>query len=1067
MLADAHEAPPLQVLGPLGSGEPIDLAALLDRAKLPHDQSVRVWLDVDHDGRFTNDEVTYEGAATHALDGIRLSESQRRSLHRDDPRTVRLRLASGGRSFDFGLIAMPRTRAVTPIRLRSGRIDAEALPEPIRIESGRHHVIQFARIPSADEKAELEELGVALLGYIPDRSFWARIEGEPERVRQTSIAGGLVLARPATADVKLDASLSTADDASQQLAVHFFADASQDEMTRVSALLAKASIKRWESDYAVIARPSFALEQLTGLEGVQWVEPYVEDTRLHSAAGNLQHRVTPLRSAPYSLDGTGVKVAVFDAFWIDGTHPDLAPRIITSDQSLLASNGIPVGSLNRVGAHATHMAGVIASSGAGNADAIGAAPQAVLYSYLEAYTYQNPNATILAQSSALGWRIINHSYGSGYPCADPSTEPCKSDPHWASYIQHAADADTWATQAGVISIYSAGNDGAVKQYPDNWPDENWQTIYSGAVAKNVIATCGASKIANAGETYSIRVDTSKGPTSDGRVKPDLCAVAVPVVDGGIVYTTELNGGYTTTQATSGAAAQVTGIVALLMQAYRNALGQPEAQLPPDLARGLLIHSADDMTEQNAYHEWYGIFDSHAAPGPDYTTGWGYANAQAAVDLLRASTHRGSQRLFNGQLHEYEVTVPAGQPLKVTLAWTDPPASVGTGRALVNDLDLSVSEVGSGATYYPWVLDKDQPMQPATTGINVVDNVEQVVLTNTTNAALTYRIAIRASAVPQGPQAYQLLTDYDLSFDGPPPATLPPSANFSVLCASLECDFTDASTDPDGSVVTRLWNFGDGTTSQQRNPRHLFAAPGSYNVTLTVTDDTNLTATRSSATGVTSCFTAVNSAHYTAGRATRTGFLSYTYYAVGSGTKLGAASTSTSLQGGNGSFDLVSSCPAPLPAPPTVSSISASVSNGVVTVSGTASDINNNVSRVEVAIVAGAAETRSTATGTSSWSRSISGLAPGSYSAYAQAFDSTNLMSTPSASVPFTIPVPTPEQCFTAANSAHYSAGRATRKLQLFTYYYFAVGSNESLGQASTTTSLRGTPGNWRVVTSCP
>jgi hypothetical protein len=156
------------------------------------------------------------------------------------------------------------------------------------------------------------------------------------------------------------------------------------------------------------------------------------------------------------------------------------------------------------------------------------------------------------------------------------------------------------------------------------------------------------------------------------------------------------------------------------------------------------------------------------------------------------------------------------------------------------------------------------------------------------------------------------------------------------------------------------------------------------VTLTVTDSTNLSTPRTRFVPVTSCFTATNANHYAAVRATRTGFFSYTYYAAGSGAKLGGGRTSTALQGTNGSyFDLVSSCPAPLPAPPAVG------------------------------------------------------------------------------------PVPTPEQCFTATNSMHYGAGRASRRQQLFTYSYYAVGSNDSLGQTGTTSSLRGATGSWRLTSNCP
>ena len=55
-------------------------------------------------------------------------------------------------------------------------------------------------------------------------------------------------------------------------------------------------------------------------------------------------------------------------------------------------------------------------------------------------------------------------------------------------------------------------------------------------------------------------------------------------------------------------------------------------------------------------------------------------------------------------------------------------------------------------------------------------------------------------------------------------------------------FIDRSTDADGQVVSWSWNFGDGTTSSEKNPTHTFAQPGDYTVSLTVTDDSGLTNT---------------------------------------------------------------------------------------------------------------------------------------------------------------------------------------------------------------------------------
>ena len=47
-------------------------------------------------------------------------------------------------------------------------------------------------------------------------------------------------------------------------------------------------------------------------------------------------------------------------------------------------------------------------------------------------------------------------------------------------------------------------------------------------------------------------------------------------------------------------------------------------------------------------------------------------------------------------------------------------------------------------------------------------------------------------------------------------------------------FTDASTDPRDAIQSWAWNFGDGTSSTDRNPTHAYSAPGQYTVTLRVT-----------------------------------------------------------------------------------------------------------------------------------------------------------------------------------------------------------------------------------------
>jgi PKD repeat protein len=64
----------------------------------------------------------------------------------------------------------------------------------------------------------------------------------------------------------------------------------------------------------------------------------------------------------------------------------------------------------------------------------------------------------------------------------------------------------------------------------------------------------------------------------------------------------------------------------------------------------------------------------------------------------------------------------------------------------------------------------------------------------------------------------------------------PNADFTSNCIELTCNFTDQSSDPDGSIASRSWNFGDGASSTSTNPSHSYAAAGTYSVMLTVTDD---------------------------------------------------------------------------------------------------------------------------------------------------------------------------------------------------------------------------------------
>lgn len=161
--------------------------------------------------------------------------------------------------------------------------------------------------------------------------------------------------------------------------------------------------------------------------------------------------------------------------------------------------------------------------------------------------------------------------------------------------------------------------------------------------------------------------------------------------------------------------------------------------------------------------------------PSRDQGWGrvdVANAVLPVNPKKANYDNESVTLSTGQLKEYAVDVASsGVPLKVTLAWSDYPASTSAAKALVNDLDLVVISP-SGAEYHG-----NDFAAPYNDTFDRNNNVENVFI-NAPEVG-TYRIRVQAYNVPQGPQRYGLVYSGDFRASTPPADTVPPKVDVAA------------------------------------------------------------------------------------------------------------------------------------------------------------------------------------------------------------------------------------------------------------------------------------------------
>ena len=495
--------------------------------------------------------------------------------------------------------------------------------------------------------------------------------------------------------------------------------------------------------------------------------------------------------AEFGLSGEGVEVGVWDAGAVRVSHQEFAGRVFVMDSSKEHS-------------HATAVAGFVAAAGV-NPEAQGIAYRAHVLSY-----DWNGDDGEMRREAAAGLLISNHSYvpitGWFYDRNEERWEwygdATLSQTEDAGFGAYTAWSAVWDSVAyenpGYTVVAAAGNDrsnagpgeggefffydpevgdwakGGFAPPPRDGGDDGYDCLPASGVALNVLtvgAIYGLPDGWQGSESVRISNFSSFGPTDDGRIKPDLVAQGVGGFTPGPNTDYDYNDRFS---GTSMAAPVVAGGLALVQQFARDRKGKP---LFSDELKALAIQATDEAGDH---------------PGPDYRYGWGLFNVERMVRILadtsgRAGTLR--KTLEPRQNIHVAVYLEAGQSLKATAAWLNPPPEIRPAALddptprLVHDLDLYLAG-DDGVRIFPWVLDPENPTQAARRAANRRDNVEQVLLESAPKSGYYVLTVSAPERLPYGPQSVSLVWQATGTADCPAVEVFQP--DYSTLCLGGQC-----------------------------------------------------------------------------------------------------------------------------------------------------------------------------------------------------------------------------------------------------------------------------------------
>ena len=358
----------------------------------------------------------------------------------------------------------------------------------------------------------------------------------------------------------------------------------------------------------------------------------------------------------------------------------------------------------------------------------------------------------------------------------------------ALYTSHARDVDQFMYDyPDSLILFAAGNTGSTGASSVLAPGTNKNGICVGA-SSNDYQTWEYNMYPDTPPSYfdlnSLAEFSSRGPTSDGRLKPDVVAPGYYTSSAEGSGTTPVNSSSTTvhcetsqSSGTSMSTPAVAGNAALIREYfvkgyYPSGIEDSSATITPSgaLLKAMLVQTAQaleyiiDDTTPTTSTALSGNVNYEAGFGRiqiDKVMNFGASSSNPmTLYVVGAATNTGSnyEEFSSSSDSDYTHTFVTGTTtteLRVTMAYTDSPGTVGSSTILVNDLDVTLTNTDTGTVYTP-ELNSEQ---------GAINNIERILvgisdMTGNTFSNVNWRVNVAPTTISVASQPFALVISTD-------------------------------------------------------------------------------------------------------------------------------------------------------------------------------------------------------------------------------------------------------------------------------------------------------------------